>query len=326
MISLNGPTYLALAESGELARRADEARRRVAQCDLCPGRCGVNRPAGERGFCGAPAEAVVASHNRHDGEEPPISGARGSGTIFLSHCTMRCVFCQNFPISQQAVGRQVGAAGLAERMLELQSRGCHNVNFVTPTHYVHEILAALLIAVEKGFRLPLVWNTSGYESLETLRLLDGVVAVYLPDIKYADNRMAEKYSSGRGYVEANRAALREMWRQVGPLEVAQVDKVAQAVGLRDGATGAQTGDGVAQRGMIVRHLVLPGGAAGTADCLDFLAREISPQVHLSLMSQYFPANRAAEFPEINRRVSKKEYAPLVKQAKRIGFGGWIQPL
>ena len=300
------PAYLALAASGELARRADEAQRRVERCDLCPRRCGVNRRAGERGFCGARAQASVASHNRHDGEEPPISGTRGSGTIFLSHCTMRCVFCQNFPISQKGVGRQVGPLGLAERMLDLQRRGCHNVNFVTPTHYVHEILTALVLAVEKGFALPLVWNTSGFESLETLRLLDGVVAVYLPDIKYADNRMAEKYSSGRGYVEANRAALREMWRQVGPLELDE--------------------EGVARRGMIVRHLVLPGGIAGTADCLDFLAREISPHVHLALMSQYFPANRADEFPEINRRVSKKEYAPLVKQAERIGFSGWIQPL
>jgi len=300
------PAYLALAASGELARRADEAQRRVERCDLCPRRCGVNRRAGERGFCGARAQASVASHNRHDGEEPPISGTRGSGTIFLSHCTMRCVFCQNFPISQKGVGRQVGPLGLAERMLDLQRRGCHNINFVTPTHYVHEILTALVLAVEKGFALPLVWNTSGFESLETLRLLDGVVAVYLPDIKYADNRMAEKYSSGRGYVEANRAALREMWRQVGPLELDE--------------------EGVARRGMIVRHLVLPGGIAGTADCLDFLAREISPHVHLALMSQYFPANRADEFPEINRRVSKKEYAPLVKQAERIGFSGWIQPL
>ena len=301
-----GSTYLALTRNGELARRADEARRRVEHCDLCPRQCGVNRLAGQRGFCGAPAEAVVASHNRHDGEEPPISGARGSGTIFLGHCTMRCVFCQNFPISQQGVGRQVGATGLAERMLELQRRGCHNVNFVTPTHFVHEVLAALALAVKQGFALPLVWNTSGFESLETLRLLDGVVAIYLPDIKYADDRMAEKYSSGRGYVEANRAALREMWRQVGPLEL--------------------DGEGVARRGMIVRHLVLPGGIAGTTDCLDFLAREISPHVHLSLMSQYFPANRADEFPEINRRVSKKEYAPLTKQAERIGFSGWIQPL
>jgi len=303
---INHPAYLALAESGELARRAEEAWRRVRQCHLCPRRCGANRLAGERGFCAAPAEAIVASHNRHNGEEPPISGTRGSGAIFFGHCTMRCVFCQNFPISQKGVGHQVGTTGLAERMLDLQRRGCHNVNLVTPTHYVHEILAALVVAAEKGFRLPLVYNTSGYESLETLPLLDGVIDVYLPDIKYADDRMAEKYSSGRNYVEANRAALREMWRQVGPLE--------------------EDEEGVARRGLIIRHLVLPGGISGTADCLNFLVREISPHVHLSLMSQYFPANRAEEFPEINRRVSKREYAPLVKQDKRLGFSGWIQPL
>ena len=300
------PTYLALAEGGELARRADEARRRVAACDLCPRACGVNRPGGERGFCGAPAGAVVASHNRHDGEEPPISGTRGSGTIFFGHCTMRCVFCQNFPISQRGVGREVGAAGLARMMLELQRRGCHNVNFVTPTHYVHEILAALAWAVDEGFRLPLVYNTSGYESIETLRLLDGVIDVYLPDIKYADDAVAKRYSGADGFVAANRAALREMWRQVGPLR------------LDD--------DGVARRGLIVRHLVLPGGLAGTRDGLQWLAREISPTVHLALMSQYFPANRVDEFPEINRRVTEAEYAPLAELAERLGFEGWIQPV
>ncbi|MBM3335453.1 radical SAM protein, partial [Candidatus Sumerlaeota bacterium] len=253
----------------------------------------------------APAEVVVASHNRHDGEEPPISGTRGSGTIFLSHCTMRCVFCQNFPISQKGVGRQVGAVGLAEMMLDLQRRGCHNVNFVTPTHFVHEILAALVLAVEGGFGLPLLWNTSGYESVETLKLLDGIVDIYLPDIKYADNKMAAKYSSAINYVEANRAALREMWRQVGPLV------------LDD--------DGIAQRGMIVRHLVLPRGIAGTPDCLDFLAREVSPRVHLSLMSQYFPANRAEEFPEINSQVTRREYKPLASLARKLDFPGWLQP-
>ena len=313
------PSYLALARNDELARRANEARRRVSHCDLCPRACGVNRAAGERGFCGAPLEAIVASHNRHDGEEPPISGTRGSGTIFLGHCTMRCVFCQNFPISQRGVGRQVGAAGLAGMMLELQRRECHNVNFVTPTHYVHEILAALVLAVEQDFALPLVWNTSGYESLETLRLLDGVVDIYLPDIKYADDRMAEKYSQGRNFVAANRAALGEMWRQVGPLEMSP--SASDPSDLSD-----SSGPAIARRGMIVRHLVLPGGIAGTADCLQFLAREISPHVHLSLMSQYFPANRVEEFPELNRRVTQEEYAPLADLAEQLGFDGWLQPL
>lgn len=300
----HSPGYLSLAACGELARRAEAARQRLERCDLCPRRCGVNRLKGERGFCGAPAEAVVASHNRHDGEEPPISGTHGSGTIFFTHCTMRCVFCQNFPISQKGVGRKVGAKGLAEMMLELQRRHCHNINFVTPTHFVHEILAALLLAVDRGFVLPLVYNTSGYESLETLQLLEGVVDIYLPDIKYADNGPAAKYSSAPNYVEANREALREMWRQVGPLETDE--------------------HGIARRGLIVRHLVLPRGLSQTEKCLEFLAREISPDVHLSLMRQYFPANRAARFRELRRRVSKKEYLPLVERAERLGFPGWIQ--
>jgi putative pyruvate formate lyase activating enzyme len=304
--TFRSPSYRSLVENGELARRAREARRRAAACNLCPRGCGVDRTAGEPGFCRAPADAVVASHNRHDGEEPPISGSRGSGTIFFGHCTMRCAFCQNFPISQKGVGERVGADGLARMMLDLQRRGCHNVNFVTPTHYVHEILAALDRAVGEGFRLPLVYNTSGFESLETLRLLDGVIDVYLPDIKYADDAVAAKYSQAENFVTNNRAALREMRRQVGPLEL--------------------DGEGVARRGMIVRHLVLPGGLSGTADCLDWLGREISPTVHLSLMSQYFPANRACSLPEIDRPVTPEEYAPLVDLAERIGFQGWIQPL
>jgi putative pyruvate formate lyase activating enzyme len=299
------PSYLALYESGELARRADEARGRLAACDLCPRRCGTDRLGGQAGFCGAPADAVVASHNRHDGEEPPISGTRGSGTIFFSHCTLRCVFCQNYPISQQGVGRRVGAAGLAEMFLDLQKRGCHNVNFVTPTHYVPEILAALLAAIPRGFRLPLVYNTSGFESLETLALLDGVIDIYLPDIKYADDKSARRLSAAPSFVETNRAALREMWRQVGPLD--------------------EDDEGVARRGLIVRHLVLPHQLAGTRDCLEWLAREIGPAVHVSLMSQYFPANRAEEFDALRRRVTEDEYAPLTDLAFELGFPGWIQP-
>lgn len=266
----------------------------------------MDRTTGELGFCRAPADAVVASHNRHDGEEPPISGTRGSGTIFFGHCTMRCAFCQNFPISQEGVGARVGTKGLARMFLDLQKRGCHNINFVTPTHYVHEILAALERAVADGFRLPLVYNTSGFESLETLRLLDGVIDIYLPDIKYADDAVAKRYSQADGFVSINRAALSEMWRQVGPLEEDEA--------------------GVARRGMIVRHLVLPGGLAGTADCLHWLASELSPTIHLSLMSQYFPANRACGLPEIAEHVADGEYAPLVALAEDIGFSGWIQPI
>ena len=246
MIDMNWePSYIALHRSGELAARAQAALASLAHCELCPRACGVDRLAGKRGVCKVGAEPVVASWNVHRWEEPPISGTSGSGTIFFSGCTGQCRFCQNYPISQFGYGNHVTNERLAEMMLELQGRGCHNINFVTPTHFVPQILAAVDLAAGQGLRLPLVYNTSGYETLETLRLLEDVVDLWLPDAKYADDRVARRLSGFPRYVENNRATLQEIYRQVGDELV--LDE-----------------DGIARRGMIIRHLVLPGGLAGDA--------------------------------------------------------------
>jgi len=282
------PGYLALNRSGELARRVEAVYDLLAPCRLCPRECGADRLSSEEGFCRSGAQPKVASWTLHPWEEPPISGARGSGTIFFSGCTGRCLFCQNYPISQLGVGNVVTVERLAEMMAELQQRGAHNVNLVTPTHFVPQILAALSLAVEMGLRLPLVYNSSGYESVEVLRLLDGVVDVWLPDAKYATDDVARRLSGFSRYVEHNRAALREMYRQVG-------DEL-----LLDG-------EGIAQRGLIIRHLVLPGGLAGTREVLHWIASELSPRVHVSLMGQYFPAYRAVGHPLLGRKLTTEEY-------------------
>ena len=282
------PGYLALNRSGELARRVEAVYDLLAPCRLCPRECGADRLSGEEGFCRSGAQPKVASWTLHPWEEPPISGARGSGTIFFSGCTGRCLFCQNYPISQLGVGNVVTVERLAEMMVELQQRGAHNVNLVTPTHFVPQILAALPPAIEMGLRLPVVYNSSGYESVEVLRLLDGVVDVWLPDAKYATDDVARRLSGFSRYVEHNRAALREMYRQVG-------DEL-----LLDG-------EGIAQRGLIIRHLVLPGGLAGTREVLRWIASELSPRVHVSLMGQYFPAYRAVGHPLLGRKLTTEEY-------------------
>jgi putative pyruvate formate lyase activating enzyme len=300
------PGYLALHRSGELARRIQAAREVLASCRLCPRECGVDRLNGKAGFCKAGPLPRVASWNTHRWEEPPISGTRGSGTIFFSHCTGRCIFCQNYPISQLGVGNDVSVERLAEMMLELQARGCHNINFVTPTHYVSQILEALPHAIAGGLRIPLLYNTSGYDSLETIRLLDGVVDIYLPDAKYADEAVAHEVSGFPGYVAANRAALREMLRQVGDTLVCDED-------------------GIARHGLIVRHLVLPGGLAQTREVLHWLASELSPRVHISLMDQYFSAHKALTHPILGRKVSDEEYLDALAAFDEAGFeDGWRQ--
>ena len=300
------PSYLELHRSGELKKRIERAYAMLSQCRLCPRECGVDRLRGERGFCRAGAEPIVASWNVHPWEEPPISGTRGSGTIFFSGCTGRCLFCQNYPISQLGVGNTVSVQQLAEMMLELQDRGCHNINLVTPTHFVPQILAALELAIEGGLRLPLVYNTSGYERVETLQLLDGVVDIYLPDAKYADDETARRLSGFVRYVEANRAALREMFRQVGDELVLD-------------------GEGIARRGLIVRHLVLPEGLAGTPKVLRWIAENLSPRVHVSLMDQYFPAHKAVGHPILGRKITAEEYAEALRAFEEAGLtNGWMQ--
>ena len=300
------PSYLRLYESGELAHRIESVLAQTRHCILCPRGCGVNRIQGETGVCRMGAEAVVAAWNVHPWEEPPISGSRGSGTIFFSGCTGRCLFCQNYPISQMNRGNLVTAEQLADKMFRLQRRGVHNINFVTPTHFVPQILAALPYAIERGFHLPLVYNTSGYETVETLRLLENVIDIYLPDAKYADDAVARRLSGFTDYVAHNRAALSEIFRQVG-----------SELTLDD--------HGMAVRGMIVRHMTLPGGLAGTAEVLTWLATHLSPDIHVSLMSQYFPAHRAVEHPLLGRKVTPEEYEEALSALDRAGLeNGWVQ--
>lgn len=300
------PGYLALYRSGELQRRAGLAWDSLACCELCPHRCRVNRLAGQVGRCRSGAMPRVASWNLHCWEEPPISGTRGSGTIFFSGCTGRCLFCQNYPISQLDVGQEVSPERLAGMMLELERRGAHNVNFVTPTHYAAAILAALPHAIEQGFRLPLLYNCSGFESVETLRLLEGAIEIWLPDSKYGRDDVALRLSGFPGYVERNRAALSEMYRQVGgDLELDE--------------------EGIARRGMIIRHLVLPDGLADTELVLRWVADHLSTQVHISLMDQYFPAYQCLDDPVLGRKISPDEYAEAWNALQELGFErGWVQ--
>ena len=294
------PAYLQLLRSGELKRRVAEAYARLEACDICARECGVNRRLGAEGAgCRTGERAVVSSHGPHFGEEEPLVGRGGSGTIFFSWCNLRCQFCQNYEISQVGIGHEVEPEDLARMMLSLQSQGCHNINYVSPSHVVPQILAGLLIAAEAGLRLPLVYNTGGYDSLETLALLDGVVDIYMPDMKYADPDVARRYSKISNYPAANQAAVKEMHRQVGDL-----------------TTDAR---GVAQKGLLVRHLVLPDGLAGTATIVRFLRDEVSPNTYINVMAQYRPCYRAHELPPLNRRIANQEYVEAVRLAQEAGL-------
>ncbi len=305
------PGYISLYRSGELERRARALEARLASCDICPRECGVNRLKDETGFCHSAYRPIVASVCAHHGEEPVLSGSRGSGTVFFGNCNMRCVYCQNHQISQNhKVQRrhEIDSHVLAERLLYLQDElGCHNINFVSPSHFVPQMVQAVLEAVPRGLRLPLVYNTSSYDSVETLRELDGIISVYLADLRYASNKWGRKLSRVSDYVERSRAAIKEMYRQVGNLEVDI--------------------DGIAQKGLIVRHLILPGGLAGSEDSLGWLVGQISPEVSVSIMSQYFPANRADRLPLLARKILPVEYAEVAELIDRLGIvSGWIQEM
>ena len=297
--AISHPFYLDAHTSGLLAEKAAALAARSSPCRLCPHGCGVHRREGEQGRCRLGMETLIASASPHFGEEAPLVGRGGSGTIFFASCNMACIFCQNYEISHFAEGEALSAEQLAGVMLRLQRLGCHNINLVTPTHVVHAIVQALAIAASKGLRVPLVYNCGGYESAETLRLLDGVIDIYMPDIKYSSDEEARRYSGVEGYWEAAKDAVREMHRQVGDLEI-----------------GA---DGIARRGLLIRHLVLPGNLAGTDRVVEFIAREISRDTYVNVMDQYRPCFKAPRVPELSRPIMRSEYLQAVSQARRAGL-------
>lgn len=293
------PGYLDLHRRGELGSRTKTLEQLLADCCLCPRQCGVNRLAGEKGVCRTGSNAVVASYAPHFGEESPLVGSKGSGTIFLSHCNLRCVFCQNYEISHLGEGVEVTPEQLAAMMMSLQQQGCHNINFVTPTHVVPQIVAALPYAVDAGLSVPLVYNTSGYDSVETLKLLDHIIDIYMPDFKFWDTASAKRYAKAEDYPARAREAIREMHKQVGDLII-----------------GA---DGVATRGLLVRHLVMPDGLAETDGILHYLAEEISTETYVNVMDQYRPCGRAHLYPPLDRQLSHEEYQEALELAKKAGL-------
>lgn len=270
----------------------------LSPCRICPRACKVKRLEGEIGNCSAGIKVKTSSFHQHFGEEPPLVGKHGSGTIFFTNCNLHCVFCQNYQISQLGMGQETTLEELGEMMLKLQDLGCHNINFVTPTPWVPQIVKALAIAQNKGLDIPIVYNCGGYESLETLKLLEGIVDIYMPDIKYADNRHAEKYSIVQDYWDVARPALKEMYRQVGDLKVE---------------------NGIAQRGLLLRHLVLPNNIAGSRGCFEFINQHLSVHTVVNVMAQYYPTYKAGQFPDINRRVTIKEYRHALTELERCGL-------
>lgn len=294
------PAYLKLHRSGELKKRGQELWDIMKSCRLCPRQCRVNRLAGEKGFCQANSELVVASYSPHFGEERPLVGKGGSGTIFFTNCGLRCVFCINWEISQGGAGRPASIEDLAQMMLNLQKMGCHNINLVTPTHYSAHILLALDIAAARGLRLPLVYNTCGWERVEILKKLDGIVDIYLPDFKYWDPAMAGRYSSGaESYPETTKKALLEMHRQVGVAKPAK--------------------DGIMYRGLMVRHLVMPNNVAGSKEIVEWVAQNLPRDTYLNIMSQYRPMYKAFDYPQICRSINRQEYEEVVSRAKEAGL-------
>jgi putative pyruvate formate lyase activating enzyme len=293
------PSYTNLHNTGELHKRISVLTDMLKECRLCPRHCKVNRLEGELGFCRAGDTIMISSAFAHFGEEAPLVGSMGSGTIFLTHCNLRCIFCQNHDISHRGEGETVTAQQMAAYMVALQQRGCHNINFVTPTHYVPQIIAALPYAIDRDLRVPLVYNCGGYESLEVIKLLDGIIDIYMPDVKWSDRSVAEKYAQAPDYPAVVKAVLKEMHRQVGDLHISK--------------------EGVAERGLLIRHLVMPGDVAGTREIVHYIARDISPHSYVNIMSQYRPEHRARDFPELNRRITNGEYREALASARIEGL-------
>jgi putative pyruvate formate lyase activating enzyme len=294
------PGYVRLERTGELKQRVLALKEIYRSCRLCPRQCGVNRARWETGICDSTSRAKVYSAHPHFGEERPLVGRRGSGTIFFSNCNLLCCFCQNWEINHRGDGSFVSDDRLAKLMLDMQGRGCHNINLVTPTHVVPNIVGALRFAIPRGLRVPLVYNCGGYESLDVIKLLDGIVDIYLPDYKYTSNQMAEQYSStATGYPEVAATAIEEMHRQVGNLVVDE--------------------QGIALRGLMIRHLVLPGNISGTDKFVEWVARELGPKTYINLMDQYRPEHRAREHPPLDRRLTNAEYRQALAWAEAAGL-------
>lgn len=293
------PAYMRLYEEDMLGDRLEEILCLASPCMLCPRQCMADRMGGERGYCQAPYDLYVSSASPHFGEEGPLVGTGGSGTIFLTHCNLRCVFCQNCDISIRGEGVSCSSGALADVMLNLQAKGCHNIHFLTPTHYVHQIVKALPRAIEKGLTIPLVYNSGGYDSLDTLRLLEGVFDIYMPDIKFLDPALAGRYCQAEDYPTVAWEAVKEMHRQVGDLVIDE--------------------RGIARRGLIIRHLVMPGATADTRRVLKQIAAGISPDSYVNIMAQYYPCHRAGEFPEISRKPSAAECEEAVSYALSLGL-------
>jgi putative pyruvate formate lyase activating enzyme len=293
------PSYLRLHRRGELGERIAQGVELLRCCRLCPRECGVDRLSGEKGFCGTGRKAKVASYNAHFGEEAPLVGMFGSGTIFFSSCNLLCSFCQNYDISHLAQGVEVKPEQLAEIMLRLAGSGCHNINFVTPTHVVPQILEGLILAVEQGLDVPLVYNTGGYDNVETLKILDGIFDIYMPDLKFWAKKWAERFCGAPDYREKAVKAIKEMHRQVGDLEIDE--------------------KGIAIRGLLVRHLVMPNGVANTEEVMKFLADEISAETYVNVMDQYRPCYKAKEDRLINRRITGEEFQKAIDSARKAGL-------
>jgi len=293
------PVYLKTYENGEFEKKINLTFQKLENCSICPRNCGVNRLKSEKGICSSGYLPKVSSFSPHFGEEQPLVGHRGSGTIFLTHCNLGCSFCQNYDISHEGMGTEMSFEQFAKIILKLQTLGCHNINFVSPTHFIPQILKAVFLAIEKGLSVPLVYNTGGYDSVETIRLLDGVFDIYMPDYKFTDTETAERFSKAPDYPEIVKKALKEMFRQVGDLTM--------------------DSEGIAFRGLLVRHLVLPDGLAGTEEAMFFLAQNISPNTYVNIMDQYYPCGNVSSKSPIGRRISFDEFNAAVAAARTAGI-------
>ena len=293
------PGYIKLYKSGELKKRVEKTVNLMKQCQICPRRCKVNRLENEKGICKVGRLPMVSSYNPHFGEESPLVGTQGSGTIFLTSCNLGCIFCQNYDISHLGEGYEISIEHFAKMMIELQNIGCHNINFVTPTHVVPQILEALPIAVEMGLKIPLVYNTGGYDIIETLMIIEGIFDIYMPDFKFTDSDIANRFCKARDYPEVATKAIKEMHRQVGDLVI--------------------NNHGIAERGLIVRHLIMPNELAGTRKVMHFLANEISKNTYVNIMDQYHPCGLAHKYPEINRRITTEEFSNAINIAREEGL-------